>query len=130
MDRESVSLAGICREAIAEVSAAQPGHSIEFEPWDDAPGEWDRAPLLQVMRDLLSNALSHGAAGEPVIVSVIDCTEEALLSVANRGAWSTDQLDLSLADQIVGAYDGRIDLTSDESATVFHVWLPKKGERS
>jgi signal transduction histidine kinase len=112
-----------------------------------------------VVQNLLSNALSHGAAGEPVIVSVIDCSEDALLSVANRGqpiadpfreqlfdptrrgAWSSDHLGLHIVKEIVGAHGGRIDLTSDDSATVFHVWLPKrrrnhesqddlKGERS
>lgn len=32
--------------------------------------------------------------------------------------------------EIVRAHGGRIELTSDESGTVFHVWLPKIGERS
>jgi signal transduction histidine kinase len=159
LKRERVPLAGICREAIEEASLAYPDHPIEFECWDDAPGEWDRDRLLQVVQNLLSNALSHGAAGEPVIVSVIDCSEDALLSVANRGqpiadpfreqlfdptrrgAWSSDHLGLHIVKEIVGAHGGRIDLTSDDSATVFHVWLPKrrrnhesqddlKGERS
>jgi signal transduction histidine kinase len=143
-----VTLAGICREAIDEASLAHPGHPIEFERWDDAPGEWDRDGLLQMVRSLLGNALSHGAPGEPVIVSVIDCSEDALLAVANRGqpipdpfrdhlfdparrgAWSSDHLGLYLVQAIVGAHGGRIDLTSDDSATLFHVWLPKKRQSS
>ncbi len=154
-----VPLAGICREAIDEASLAHPGHPIEFEDWDDAPGEWDRDGLLELVRNLLSNALSHGAPGEPVIVSVIECSEEALLAVAyrgqpirdpfrdhlfdptRRGAWSSDRLGLYVVKEIVRAHGGRIDLTSDDSATLFHVWLPKrrqsgasqygaKGERS
>ncbi len=148
LKRERVPLAAICREAIDEASLAYPGHPIEFESWDDAPGEWDHDRLLQVAQNLLSNALSHGAAGEPVIVSVVDCSEEALLAVANRGepipdpvrehlfdparrwTWSSDHLGLYIVKEIVRAHGGRIDLISDDSATVFHVWLPKQRERS
>ena len=39
---ERVALASICKKAIDEASLAHPGHSIEFEPWDDPPGDWDR----------------------------------------------------------------------------------------
>jgi signal transduction histidine kinase len=148
LKRERVSLAGICREAIDEASLAHPGHRIEFECWDDAAGEWDHDRLLQVARNLLSNALGHGAAGEPVIVLVIDCSEQALLAVANRGrpipdpfrddlfdparrgTWSSDHLGLYIVKEIVRAHGGRIELISDESATLFHVWLPKERERS
>jgi two-component system OmpR family sensor kinase len=35
-------------------------------------------------------------------------------------------LGLEIAKEIVRAHGGRIELTSDEGVTVFHVWLPKK----
>lgn len=148
LHRERVSLARICSEAIDEAALAHPGHPIQFADWDDAPGEWDRDRLLQVVRNLLANALDHGAAGEPVIVSVIDCNDEALLAVANRGqpipaphrehlfappnrgALSGDHLGLHIVREIVRAHAGRIELTSDDSATVFHIWLPKEREAS
>jgi PAS domain S-box-containing protein len=148
LKREHVPLAAICREAIDEASLAHPGHPIEFERYDDAPGEWDRDRLLQVMRNLLSNALRHGAANGPVIVSVINFSEEALLSVANlggpipaafredlldptrRGNWSSGHLGLYIVKEIVRAHGGRIELNSDDAATVFHVWLPRKHESS
>lgn len=125
-----VPLAGMCREAIDEAELAHPDHPIEFEPWDEAQGDWDHDRLLGVIRKLISNALSNGAAGEPVLVSVIDCDEEVLLAVANRGTWSSDHFGVDVVKEIVLAQGGRIELTSDESATLFHVWLPKKGERS
>jgi len=148
LNREPVSLAAICREAVEEATLAYPGHPIEFERYDDAPGEWDRDRLLQVVRNLLSNALRHGAAGEPVIISVIDLRDEAVLAVANRGraipdrfreqlidptsrrAWSSGHLGLNIVKEIVRAHGGRVELTSDDNATVFHVWLPKKREIS
>ncbi len=148
LNREPVSLAAICREAIEEATLAYPGHPIEFERYDDAPGEWDRDRLLQVVRNLLSNALRHGAAREPVIISVIDLKDEAVLAVANRGqpipdrfrdqlldpsprgTWSSGHLGLNIVKEIVRAHGWRLELTSDDSATVFHVWLPKKRENS
>ncbi len=144
LNHERVPLAEICQEAIDEATLAYPGHPIEFERWDDAPGEWDRDRLLQVVRNLLSNALSHGAAGVPVIVSVFNVNDQAVLAVANRGQpipdqlrehlfdptcrgpWSKDHLGLYIVKEIVRAHGGRIELPSDDSATVFHVWLPKK----
>jgi len=141
---EHVPLAWICQKVIDEASLAHPGHSIEFEPWDDAPGDWDRDLLLDLVRTLLSNALGHSAAGEPVIVSVIEFNEEAVLAIGTRGppipdpprehlfdstrrgTWSSDHFGLEIAKEIVRAHGGRIELTSDEGVTVFHVWLPKK----
>jgi signal transduction histidine kinase len=100
--------------------------------------------LLQVVRNLLWNALSHGAASEPVTVSVIDAGDEALLAVANRGkpipsavrerlldpdrraTLSTDHLGHYIVKEIVRRHGGRIEPISDESATLFHVWLPKR----
>jgi PAS domain S-box-containing protein len=106
LKRERVALAGICREAIDEASLAYPGHPIEFESWDDAPGEWDHDRLLQVAGNLLSNALSHGAAGEPVIVSVVDCSAQALLAVANRGQPIPDPVREHLFDPARRASEG------------------------
>jgi signal transduction histidine kinase len=83
-----------------------------------------------------------------VIVSVINFSEEALLSVANlggpipaafredlldptrRGNWSSGHLGLYIVKEIVRAHGGRIELNSDDAATVFHVWLPRKHESS
>ena len=142
-------LAAICRQAVAEALLAHPGRRIELECWDEGPGEWDGGRILQLVRNLLANAIEHGARGEPVVVSVIDCAGEVLLSVANfggppipnlfrehlfdatrRGEWAGNHLGLFIVREIVRAHGGRIELTSDESATAFHVWLPKTGGRS
>jgi nitrogen-specific signal transduction histidine kinase len=79
---------------------------------------------------------------------VFDCGEEAVLAVANRGqpipgpvreqvldptrhgAWSSDHLGLWIVKDIVHGHGGRIELSSHDNATVFHVWLPKKRESS
>jgi signal transduction histidine kinase len=143
LKREPVVLADICEEVIDEASLAYPEHPIEFERYDDAPGEWDHDRLVQVVRNLLSNALNHGSSTEPIIAWVIDSGEQALLAVANRGPpipaafreqlrepmlrreGSNDHLGLGIVKEIVSAHGGRIELTSDDDATVFQVWLPK-----
>ena len=89
---EHVPLAWICQKVIDEASLAHPGHSIEFEPWDDAPGDWDRDLLLDLVRTLLSNALGHSAAGEHVIVSVIEFNEEAVLAIGTAARQSRTHL--------------------------------------
>lgn len=149
LERDRVSLAEICQQGIDEAALAFPGHPIEFERWDEAPGRWDRDRLLLVLRNLLSNAIDRAAPGRPVIVSVIQCSQEVLLAVANfggraipaafreqlldptsRGAGSGEHPGLSILKEIVRSHGGWIELTSDDSGTIFHVWLPNKQERT
>jgi len=120
--RDGRSLADICRKAVREASLTHPGHSIDFECWDEAPGEWDRDRLLQDVTSLLSNAIE---LGKPVIASLIDCGGEVLLSVASVGGRADPEP--SIAREIIHANGWRIERTSDESATAVHVWLPKNG---
>jgi PAS domain S-box-containing protein len=143
-NRERGPLAAVCRQAVDEASLAYPGRPIELECWDEVPGWWDSDRLLEAVRNLLANAIEHGADGESIVVSVIDCNKDALISVANfggrpipdefrshlfacTGARSSDHLGLYIVGEIVRQHGGRVELTSDESATAFHLWLPKHG---
>jgi len=144
LQRDRIFLAEICEEAIDEVAPAHPGQRIEFERWDDAPGDWDHDRLLLVVRNLLSNALRHGLPDEPVLVSVFSFGEGAVVVVANRGEpipdafrrilfapsdgepWPSDHLGLYIVREVVRAHGGRIELSGDEGATVLRVWLPRR----
>jgi signal transduction histidine kinase len=81
-----IALAEICRDVIAEASRQHEGLAIELNDWDEAFGDWDREQVAQIVRLLLSNAVVHGGANEPVLVSVIDGGNNALLAVASSGA--------------------------------------------
>jgi signal transduction histidine kinase len=104
-----IALAEICRDVIEEALRQHEGVAIELNDWDEAFGNWDREQVAQIVRLLLSNALVHGGANEPVLVSVIDSGDNALLAIASSGA-ATD--------------------TSGPTPVVVHVSLPKFASRT
>lgn len=123
------TLGAVCRQAIEETSLAHPDQAIDLECWDEAPGAWDRGRLLELVRTLLAESIDRDARRGPVIVAVIDCNREVLLAVAGSVAAPAADLASSAVPEMVRAQGGRVELISDESGTVFHVWLPK-GVRS
>ena len=79
--REHVPLAWICQKVIDEASLAHPGHSIEFEPWDDALNE--------------EAVLAIGTRGP----TIPDGPREHLFDSTMRGTWSSDHLGLEIAKE-------------------------------
>jgi signal transduction histidine kinase len=49
-----------------------------------------------------------------------------VLGPSDRATSSSDHLGIYIVKEIVRKHGGRIELKSDESATVFHIWLPKR----
>jgi len=81
-----IALAEICRDVIEETSRQHEGVAIELNDWDEAYGDWDREQVAQIVRLLLLNALAHGGANEPMLVSVIDGGDDAWLAIASSDA--------------------------------------------
>jgi signal transduction histidine kinase len=119
-------------------------------------GEWDCARITQALTNLIGNALDHGSAGTAVRVDVHGDDDEITIAVHNRGAaipaerlngifnpmkpreaggsspagGSAGHLGLGLyiAERIVNAHRGRIDVeSSEERGTTFTVHLPRHG---
>lgn len=70
---ERVALAPLVREACNQLShvAAERGCEVEIDAAADLPPvAGDRAELLQLLDNLIGNALRYGRAGRPVIVSL------------------------------------------------------------
>jgi signal transduction histidine kinase len=144
---EPADLASICRAASDELEVLYPGR-IRFSAEGDLAGRWDADRLLQVLANLLSNAVLYGAADEPVELTArgdgasvrVDVTnrgpaitEDALTRIfdpfrrgPNAGSRSGQGLGLFIAREIVQAHPGAIAVRSDPvSGTTFSVTLPR-----
>jgi PAS domain S-box-containing protein len=145
------NLHDVCRRVVDEVAAAQPAREIDLDLGGDGRGVWDPARIAQVVSNLVSNALEHGAKDGPVRVSVWGDERQALLEVANQGpaippdlmavmfepfrggAGLRDPshgrglgLGLYIVSQVVSAHGGTVSVdSSTERGTTFRVRLPR-----
>jgi signal transduction histidine kinase len=148
-----MNMGKVVHDVVNEESAAHPDRKIEIDARGSLKGEWDCARMTQVLTNLIGNALEHGSARTAVKVSVQGDDKEVSVAIHNRGAAiPEDQLDgifnamkrqgiaqnadgpsanlglgLYIADQIVHAHKGRIEVESTEDlGTTFTVHLPRK----
>src|ERR1700733_7612441 len=136
----------VLHQVIDELRLSSPGRQIEAEYAIDQPVDCDRTRIGQLVSNLVGNALSHGAANEPVRVRAE--TEGGLfkLSVANGGdvipAAAMERLfepffrgevrasrqglglGLHIASQIAKAHEGVLTVTSTPEETRFSFVMP------
>jgi signal transduction histidine kinase len=150
--KERCDLAEVCREIAGEVQAANPDREIKVQFSGVCAGEWDCQRMAQLVSNLVSNALQHGAAGTPIMITTAgDDLETVILNVENqgrpiraeeqssifepltRGAGNAADgktgsigLGLYIAKEIAIAHSGKIELVrSEPSGTCFQVTLPR-----
>ena len=83
---EPVDLVELARAAVAAASELSSRHAILVEATDaEIIGEWDRARLLQVLENLLGNAIKHGPQGGEITVCVGRNGSQAVVSVRDTG---------------------------------------------
>lgn len=147
-----MNLGKVVHDVVNEISAANPARTIKVDARGALKGDWDCARMSQVLTNLIGNALEHGSDRTVVSVDVHGDEDEVTIAVHNRGApIPEDQLDgifnamkqgmagkskgpsanlglgLYIADQIVHAHKGRIDVeSSEERGTTFTVHLPRR----
>lgn len=155
--RADVDMDKIVRDVVDEIVAAYPHRTIEVSSPVAQRGQWDCARISQVLTNLIGNALEHGSDRTAVSVVTAGDEHEVTMAVHNRGAAiPRDQLSgifnpmkrkatapatagsgrtanlglgLYIADRIVTAHKGRIDVdSSEERGTTFTVHLPRRVE--
>jgi signal transduction histidine kinase len=150
-----MNMGKLVHDVVNEMSAAHPDRIIKVNARGALRGEWDCARISQVVANLIGNALEHGNARTIVKIEVLGDDKEITIAIQNRGPTiPEDELDgiftamkrkdasniaastgasanlglgLYIADQIVQAHKGKIDVdSSEERGTTFTVHLPRK----
>jgi signal transduction histidine kinase len=144
--REHRDLALVLEQVVDELRTANPDRMIETRLALDATISCDAPRVAQVLSNLVGNALSHGAADRPVVVTTFTDGAAFELSVRNegepiapallarlfqpffRGTYRAGHeglgLGLYIAHEIVTAHGGTLDVASTADETRFTVRLP------
>jgi signal transduction histidine kinase len=153
--RADMNMGKVVHDVVDEISAAHPDRTIKVDARGALQGEWDCPRISQVLTNLINNALEHGDQ-TIVTVDVHGDDEEVSIAIHNRGApippgqfngifnpmkrkqatgnvatgGSSGNLGLGLyiAERIVIAHKGRIEVeSSEEGGTTFMIHLPRRG---
>jgi signal transduction histidine kinase len=153
IERGTMNLDEVVRDVASELGTMHTDRSIRVRATGDLDGRWDRERLSQALTNLIGNALEHGAQETPVEVTVQGGSDDVAIVIHNHGvpipaslirrifdpmkrraatgpraAGATSHLGLGLyiAERIVTAHSGTIDVESSASAgTTFTVRLPR-----
>lgn len=140
-----VSAALVCSEAVNEISRAWPDRSIEIDVSGDLTPLWDKDKIVQLLSNLLSNALQYSPSDTAVRLSCRRQGDAMLLSISNEGAMPEEDVEdlfepfrrstaddhprgglglgLYIVSKIVEAHGGSISVDVSESTT-FHCTIP------
>ena len=85
VERDTTDMHKVAQAAIDEVKLGFANRDIVFTPNGDATGEFDADRVLQVVSNLITNALQHSPDGTPVTVKQVGSHTEVVLTVNNGG---------------------------------------------
>lgn len=156
INRAEVDLTKIVHDVVDECATAHMEREFQVETGERQIGRWDAARIHQALTNLVSNAVEHGPSGFPVSVELDGGEKDVAIVIHNhnRGAAiPADQLDgifnpmkpgttlqepsahgptghlglgLYIAERIVHAHGGRIEVESSEArGTTFTIHLPR-----
>ena len=154
VERGQSDLEEILDDVVAEIMAAYPERRVEVTVRGEMLGPWDAARIGQALTNLIGNAVEHGSPRDPVSIELREDEGGVTIAIHNRGAViPAQQLDgifnpmkvspiarkpptggpsghlglgLYIAERIVDAHEGRIDVESSEAGgTTFTIHLPR-----
>jgi two-component system sensor histidine kinase/response regulator len=122
------------------------GRAISVSIEGDAKNAGDADRLLQLLSNIVGNAVQHGAPGTEVAIRVVGQSAHVTVEVENAGLIPAEMLPtlfnpfrtrdarssrglglgLFIAEQIAVAHGGAIDVRSAGSSTVFTLRLPRR----
>jgi signal transduction histidine kinase len=136
----------VLEQVLNELRAAHPEREIQFVAHMHEEVSCDRVRIGQLLSNLVSNALTHGAKDQPVQIDAIAESGAFELSVVNRGdpianelldklfepffravARPTQQglgLGLYIASEIARSHRGKLSVTSTPNETRFTLSMP------
>jgi signal transduction histidine kinase len=85
MQPRPARLGEICRQALEEIQTARPDGTVSLTVEGDDAATLDPARVEQVVCNLVTNALQHGARNAPVMVKVAGDDAGVRLEVTNQG---------------------------------------------
>lgn len=148
LNRHPCDLRELARQTVEEIELANPAWRFVFESSGDLTGQWDADRLVQVMSNLISNAVQHGSPERPLTVRLDGTQPIVSVEIQNHGVIPPELLPvlfdpfrstkhkrdgsrglglgLFITEQIVRAHGGEIAVTSSEDAgTTFRCRLPR-----
>jgi signal transduction histidine kinase len=143
---ETVEIDALVREIIdlVEVEAENAGISITQKRSHSEPLILDKNQIKQVLLNILQNSLQASGPGQNITLSSYSDQTDAIIEIKDNGTGIPKQhlhkifdlyyttkksgtgMGLSIANQIVAAHGGRIEVESEEgNGTLFRIILPK-----
>jgi signal transduction histidine kinase len=150
----TMSMEKVVHDVVEEICASHPDRTIKVNARGGQEGQWDSARISQALSNLIGNAVENSGEGSVVSVDVEDSTTETRVVVHNTGASIPSEqlngifgpmksretaqkkggagpygnlgLGLFIAERIVSAHQGTIDVKSEEGeGTTFTIHLPR-----
>lgn len=152
----AANMAKIVHDVVDEVTTAYPASVIQVDTRSEQLGSWDCPRISQALTNLVANAAQHGTRGTTISVVLSGDDANVAIAVHNRGrVIPATQLDgifspmkirdpvvaavspsgpsgslglgLYIAERIVAAHGGHIDVSSTEvDGTTFTIHLPRQ----
>jgi len=145
LQRGLVRLDELCNDMLEELRIGHPAREITLAAEDGICGVWDRVWLVELLSNLVENALEHGDPCSSVSVRIRSAEDRAVIEVSNHGPDIPPELlseifepfrrasisrnggvglGLFMVAQIAAAHGGSVEVSSACGTTVFRVTLP------